>query len=364
MSAVLTQYGVQADSQAEVMNKLVQKFRDIYGQGIELTPNTPDGQVIGIFSQAITDISELIKNLFASLFPSTAEGVFLDYNLDLIGLIRNAGLPAMANIEIDYAETLSIPANAFAIQIQGVNFTNDNAITAAGIYSFTSSETGFMQFADDEQVNVITAVLGLTAAFNSTKSNGRDYETDFDFKKRWSDLVNTRDNSATYMESRIRQILGVTDCNVYGVENAPFDTLPMNCIFVVLKPGNFDNIDVLDLIYALKPAGIQSYFENTEASQQGTYGRGDIVVGFDLAQFVTIENYVFNFYSKSTNNPIDSDDVLSVLKSMKFRINETVFVSSVNSYVMSQMTEWYADINNNIGGEALLAGQIREIYEF
>ncbi len=365
MSAVITPFGIQADSQAQIMQNLSNAMRDIYGQNIEISPNAPDGQMVGIFAQDSSDVTELTKNLFASLFPSTAEGVFLDYNLDLIGLNRIEGRYASVNLNVEFDEPQNIAAGTFIVQIQGISFANNDAITAAGIYKFNAMEYISMQFAPDEPVQTLTNIFGVSVSFADTLSNGEDFETDYNFRNRWQDYVNVKDHSAPYIEGRLRQVEGVVDCNVYEVDNTPFDTLPLNCIYAVLKPGNFDYNEVLEMIFKLKAGGIQAYYENTEPAQSKAFGRGNIRVGFDLAQFVKIENYAFNFYSKLNDNPpIDESDVLAVLQSMDFRINQTVFVSDVNNYVMSKMPHWFADRGNNINGSNFLEGQIRVIYEF
>jgi len=196
MSAVITPFGIQADSQAQIVANLQAAYRSIYGEEIELEPNTPDGQVIGIFAQMASDLSELVKGLFASLFPSTAEGVFLDYNLDLIGIRRVNGRPASVNIKIEFEGTRDIAAQAFIVRMQGVDFQNDTDIASAGTYIFTAMESGAMQFAQDEPVTIITSVAGVSASFAGTGSPGADYETDSDFRRRWLELIETRDRSA------------------------------------------------------------------------------------------------------------------------------------------------------------------------
>jgi len=364
MSAIITKYGVQAPSQLEILQELQDDMRAIYGENIELESNTPDGQAIGNEMQRISDQNEVIKNLFASLFPSTAQGVFFDYNVDLIGMQRKVGFPTRVTMNIAFDGTQSISAGSFIIQIQSVNFTNDIDITLAGIYNFTAQESLSMQLATDEPIAIATPVAGVTATLASIISNGSDYESDTDFKRRWRDFVETRNNSAPYMENAIRQIEGVQDCNVYEVDSNPFDTLPLNCIYVVIKQGNFDYTEVLDTIFETKPPAIRSYFENTESTQQASYGRGNIRVGFDFAQVQKISNYTFNFYSKRTNGLIESQYVEPILRTIRFRIGESVIASVVNNYVMDAMPEWYASVNNNIGGNAVLAGQIRVIYEF
>jgi len=366
MSAVITKFGVQADSQIELLEKLRADYRRIYGEDIELESNTPDGQIIGIQTQIASDMTELVKNLFASLFPSTAEGVFLDYNLDLIGILRNAGRAAIINISVQFIETITItiPAGSYSISIQNVVFTNDKDIVSGGIYSFTASESGVMQFSQGEQISINTFVQGVSVSYVSTVSNGSDYETDTDFRTRWLEMREMQDNSAPYIQNKIRQIDGVEDCRVYEVDHIPFDSLPANCIYVVIKSGAFDKDKVLDTIYASKPPGIRSYYTDTAEEQTKEFGEGKIKVGFDLAKYQDISSKGFRFSSKSRIVDIEPEQIAEVLMTMKFRIGQTVFVSDVDNFAMKTMPDWFARAGNSINGDDYLPGKTGVIYKF
>jgi len=364
MSAVITPYGVQTDSQAHVMANLKADFRRIYGEDIELEPNTPDGQIVGIYAQAISDVHELIKNLFASLFPSTAEGNFLDWNLDLISLRRISGSPAVVNLRLDFDGTYDIEEGSYVVNIQGTNFANDKAITEQGLYSFTAADSGAMQFSPDEPVSVTTPVIGVSASYESTISNGSDYENDTDFRRRWRNKVSNRDRSATHIEIAIEQIDGVEDCRVYEVTDVPFDGIPRNSIYAVVKKGNFDYGKVLDAIYRTKTPGIRSHYTNSNPEQQAKFGDGKVDIGFDFATTEPIPSGGFKFTYKASRGEANEGDILNVLKRMRFRIGETVFVSDVERHVLDSMPELFANKGNNINGSDYLQGRTGVIYEF
>jgi uncharacterized membrane protein len=370
---LITPSGFQTNSQRLLMEKLKEDFRKIYGEGVELEPNTPDGQLIGIFTQMICDQTEMIKNMFAGLFPSTAEGVFLDYNLDLLGLKRKNGECAKVKINVSFEGVKNLEAAKFIIQIQGVKFYNDDEIQKTGPYSFTAFEDGAMQFAPSEHVDIVTSVDGVSAKFEDTIYSGSEFESDYDFRERHRNLVETRDDSASYIEARLLQIDHVEDCKVYEKARTGkiyLGDLPSNCIYAVLKPANFDKEKVLGELYALKPGGIECYVKNkTEAENEGRlkkFGEGEIEIGFDLAsyEYIEKENYTLNFHSKGNKEPIPERDVRLVLEKMQFKIRQDVFVSEVEKFVVSRMPGWYAGTGNNIQGSSILEGKITTIYKF
>jgi len=362
--SVLTLNGFQMPSQAEIVEQLQTDWRRIYGEDIELDSNTPDGQLIGILAQREADQNELIKNLFASLFPSTAEGVYLDYNLDLIGTWRKTGKPAQVNINVSFTGQRTIPAGTFSITIREVIFTNDSDIVMQGVYSFTAVETGAMQILQADKPIMNTLVAGVDLTVVSTTNSGSDSEDDTSFRDRWQRFARRREHSATYIESILMQLEGIDDCRVYEVTNVPYGGLPINCIYAVIKNGGFDKAQVLDLIYGAKPPGIRSYFTDTAEDQQKAYGAGEIIIGFDLAKYKTITNYTFNFSSKLRKTQIQDDLVLGILQQIRFGIGETVYASDVDNFVMKAQPDWFAWQGNNINGNDYLDGEIATIWSF
>jgi len=366
MSAVITPARFQALTQAEVIENLSRDFRRIYGENIELEPNTPDGQVVGICSQMTSDHNEMIRTLFASLFPSQAEGVFLDYNLDLIGVRRISGRAASVNLNIEFEGERDIAQGTFIVRIQGVDFLNETDIKTEGEYAFTAMESGSMQFSDADTVSISTSVAGVSATFVSTSATGADYESDTDFRQRWIDLVDTRDRSAPHIEGVLKQIEGVEDARVYETDSEPFAGIPANSIYAVLKPGYFDKDKILDALIRMKTPGIRSFFTSQDPEQSKVFGNGgNITVGFDLAEYVKLENFSFRYGSKArTSSEIGADVIFELLKTMRFRIGESVFASDVDNFVLAAMPEWFAFAGNSINGDNYIAGRIGVIYEF
>jgi len=367
MSTVITKSGVQAPTQAEVIASLQRDRRRIYGEDIELEPNTPDGQEIGIEAQAITDINEGIKNLFASLFPSLAEGNYLDWNMDLISLRRISGSPASILLRLDFDGTHDIEEGTYVVSMQGTNFTNDKAITEQGLYAFTAADNGAMQFAQGDPVSVTTPVIGITASYASTISNGSDYESDTDFRRRWRDRVANRSGSSSRIAIGIEQIDGVADCKVYETTNYSFDIIPPNSIYAVVMPGSFDYDKVLDAIYRLKPPGIRSFYSSDNPPEQSKlFGDGMIAIGFDLAkQYIIPRNrYSLKFKYKASGGEANEGDILALLQTIKFRIGETVFVSDIERFVLDAMPELFAERGNHIDNQASLTGMVGTYYVF
>ena len=85
----ITEKGLEIERLDAILDRLSQGMRDIYGQDINLNPDTPDGQWIGILSQGIADINEVIAGVYGMSDPTSAVGQWLDIQVKYVGISRN-----------------------------------------------------------------------------------------------------------------------------------------------------------------------------------------------------------------------------------------------------------------------------------
>ena len=88
--AKLIETGIQIERLNEIVARFEEGFRQIYGQNIDLSPNSPDGQMVGLLAQMKMDIEELAENVYRQLDPDVATGTWLDQRVAYAGLIRRA----------------------------------------------------------------------------------------------------------------------------------------------------------------------------------------------------------------------------------------------------------------------------------
>lgn len=69
-------------------------LRDSFGQGINLRPQSVEGQLVGIFSEAMAELWELAEDVYDSQSPDKAEGAPLD---DVVALTGQKRQPAVAS---------------------------------------------------------------------------------------------------------------------------------------------------------------------------------------------------------------------------------------------------------------------------
>ena len=66
-------------------------LQQIYGEDAVFDSDSPDGQLVGIFAQAIRDLEELGLQIYSSFDPDQAVGVSLDNRVLYNGLRRKGG---------------------------------------------------------------------------------------------------------------------------------------------------------------------------------------------------------------------------------------------------------------------------------
>src|SRR5438309_2016807 len=89
--------GITIETYQEILNAIVNGtptvpgLKQIYGQDINVDSNTPDGQLINIFTLSKQDILNLIVQDYTSKDPDQAVGIALDALSQLCGITRQGG---------------------------------------------------------------------------------------------------------------------------------------------------------------------------------------------------------------------------------------------------------------------------------
>lgn len=83
--------GVTVKSYREIHDELAEKMQGIFGGNLDLSPSSPDGQLLDLFIYAFSDAAEAIQSAVANLDVSSATGAFLDNLGELMGFERLPG---------------------------------------------------------------------------------------------------------------------------------------------------------------------------------------------------------------------------------------------------------------------------------
>lgn len=91
-----------------------------YFPGIDQTPESANGQQIGVYVKPLTDLWECIEGIFLSLSPSNAEGLALDYAVEYNGISR---LPAQSTTVV-----VGLQGTKNTVVLEGTILQNANTL--------------------------------------------------------------------------------------------------------------------------------------------------------------------------------------------------------------------------------------------
>ena len=86
LSATIDETGIYIPQYTEILGSLMDSFRAIYGQDIDIAPDTQDGQWLAILAKSIYDSNNMAVAAYNSFSPSYAVGAGLSSLVKLNGL--------------------------------------------------------------------------------------------------------------------------------------------------------------------------------------------------------------------------------------------------------------------------------------
>lgn len=266
----ITSAGLETATYAELVAEFTTAFEEIYGADIILTSDSPDGQMMGIFIQAVLDLEDLLTQLNASFDPDQAIGVILDQRVALNGLERKGGTYTIQNVNITVTEALTLPgldqtdvpvftvADSAGTQWQLI-VSQSSTEAGTNTYAFQASTLGPNSSAPNTITTAVTVILGVTTINNPTSYTtlGTSEETDADLKIRRQ--KSTSISSQGYLAgllAALENINGMGSAFVYENNTASTDgnSIPSHSIWVIVS-GTAAASDIAQAIYTKRNAG-------------------------------------------------------------------------------------------------------------
>jgi hypothetical protein len=268
MANEINENGITVDSFNETYDNLVQNFKDIYGQDINLEQSTPDGQIIGIAAQAKTDTLELAVRQYNMFNPDTVSGVQQDNLYRLVGLKRKA--TQFSFVEVDVVTTGSCTLQGLDDKVEDLNatgymvsdtignnwiLTETTYINQAGTYSlnFRAQNQGAISCLPNTITNMVT-VVGNVASVNNAAIQyitGQAEETDAQFRNRfYQSRAFGSTGTSDGLTSKLLNLNLVTGAFVYNNRGSSTDSTGTagHTVWTIVEGGSTE--DIGNLLYA------------------------------------------------------------------------------------------------------------------
>lgn len=263
MPDIFDKDGLQTATNEETLSDLTDSFNSIYGADdpINIDSETPDGQMLNIFSQGGTILRELLYQMNYSFDPDNAFGRVLDARCALNNIFRKGGSYTFVNITVKTDRAVSLEgldenfesptATAYTVQddagtlyylVYSVSIEANKEVSLL----FRAQKIGAVEVIPNTITTPVTIVSGVISVNNpaSETSKGVNEESDGELKiRRRRSLALNATNNASSMEAALLTLSGVVDAKVYenyGQKNPP--PIDLHTCWIVVDGGDSEAI--------------------------------------------------------------------------------------------------------------------------
>ena len=263
MSFGVTPTGFVGRTWADILADLESEWRAIFGPDVDLSPNTPDAQILGVVAAALDTLWQELEAAYASFRPSQAQGAALSDLVQFNGLQRAPGSKTQVTVTLSTTGLVALNptdriessnGDLFVPVLSSVWPNGSNVL-------FESVENAPITVPAGDAWTIVTPVSKLVSVSNAAPQSqvGSYVESDVDLRARRK--RSTEAGAANISESLIAAVLavsGVTRARLYeNATNATLNGRPPHSYEVVAEGGTDD--DVAAALWSKHPLGIQSF---------------------------------------------------------------------------------------------------------
>ena len=268
MSYGITTTGFNLKTLADIRDETTLALQASLGATINLSGNSPLGQIKGVLDERVSLIWELGQFVYNSQYPNTAIGTSLDNIASINNIVRLQAEKTKVTATITGTPSTVVSAG-FQAHVQG----NDQSVfeTIADVtiggggtvdVEMQCTVTGPVQVLANTLNQIVTPTAGVSSIDNALDGDlGRDVETDADFRIRRLQLLQ-RSGTATLEGIRNNVLTTVDDVErVLVIENDTYVTDPFGRPAKSFETYVLGGIDaqIANAIFLSKPAGITAH---------------------------------------------------------------------------------------------------------
>ncbi|MEZ2410565.1 baseplate J/gp47 family protein [Bosea sp. RCC_152_1] len=274
--ATIDENGISVPDYETVRQYFVDEFKGIFGQDIDVDPDTQDGQQIAIFAQAVHDANSMALQVYNAYSPSSARGVGLSSVVKINGIKRLVASNSTVDLTLIGQAGTTI-TGGIAKDDAGNQWLLPTSVTipAGGSITVTATakDAGAIQALPGAVSTIGTPTRGWQSVTNANAASpGQPVELDAPLRQRQT--ISTALPSLTVFEGTMGAVASVTGVDrLKGYENdtgAP-DTngIPGHSISLVVQGG--DATAIAQAIADKKTPGTGTY-GSTSVNVTDEYG--------------------------------------------------------------------------------------------
>lgn len=254
----ITDQGFVRKPLSEIINGLNSKLVAAFGSTFDTSPESPDGQVIGIIGNEISLAWEQAQYAFNGYRPGAMQGVGLDAICELTNTVRFVDVPT--SVDVYCGGPTGLIQTAGLIVGDGTNtFKTLNDVVLPGTVTAQCTTTGEINVPANTVTKIVTTNAKATSVTNpDAGTTGINYEQDADLRVR-------RDRTTISSGSSTTEAIysNLSKLNLKYVRIRDNDTKayigsqPPNTIWVVVDGGV--GSEIARAIYASKTGGVPTF---------------------------------------------------------------------------------------------------------
>lgn len=324
----VTSLGFVRKPLAAIIDGLNNKFTAEFGANFDVSPESPDGQVIGIVADEIDQCWNQAQQVFNSYRPGAVVGVGLDNVCELTGTERYVDEHTKVTVICDGTAGTLVPAGS-QVGDGTMTFTLDTDVTLPGDVTAIADQSGAYYVAPNTVVNIITTgITGWTSVNNEDiGQTGIPYEQDPSLRSR-------RDKTTASKSSAMAESIyaALSDLNLTYIRIRDNDTgaaigsQPAGTVYVVVDGGTKN--DIAQRIYRSKTGGVPTF--GTEAiSIKDSKGYPHTI---HFSRSSGQEIYVKGTFKRRAGSNVSSNDAATTL--------QTAMLDYLNSLQPGESVIW------------------------
>ena len=299
MSYGATPQGFLVKTEDVLIAELEQRARELFGNDIDLSPLEPLGAFIRLLSFALSGNWQAFEGNYYTSYIDTAEGVNLDRLGQFAGIPRKSAQTEKVTLTFSGSNAIVIPVGFLVQTPSGVLYrTIESKTIEAGTVN-VQAESDLVGTASrvtsGQLTEIVTPQVGIDSVTNASGSSGGALvESDGDYRARILASVGFIKNSGAVDYIKIKLEESEFIQSTYIAENnrpIEYNGMPANSLSFTVLGGT--DLEVAELIYKYKPAGVQTIGDITVSVPTGFGDTVDVKLSrpsyLDIYIEVTIE---------------------------------------------------------------------------
>jgi len=334
MSLTFTPDGLTIQTFDEIYAELAAGYQAIYGTDINLDPDSPDGQRIGIEAKARLDAQAFALALYNQFDPDFSAGEILNKIIKLAGITRRPATRSQVDVTVTTDRDLTLPDGYAVDDDLGQTWitTSTKALTTgANTVTLVSEVFGAVLAGIGTVTTPATIVIGVLSVTNPAIATiGRDEETDAELRiRRNRSLQSPATSTVGGIFAALGNLSGVTDLVIYENDQDTTDAvrnIVPHTIWCVIEGGTVT--DIVETIAKNKTGGtglkgsVTGDYIETLLRPDGTGYTLTHTMAFDRP--IDVPLYISLTVEGPAGGTVDTDAIKAAFAAIDFGIAEDI----------------------------------------